>query len=322
MMTKIKNFTETNFEFEEIARLYNLVSHDDKDHPDDIKDAWEIRDKSIIRDRLMLYIQEKAIGYLGYLQGRAENNQNCYFNIFLDPDYNGHGYRTLLYEEMLKEVQAFNCKHLYMSVYEHENYNESKKLLVKNGFKNDFKVRESSLDLSKLDLGQYASLIKKLNQKGIKFYDAKNEMKDFPDHYKKLEELIWKYFQDMPMPKGISHTRMPFNQFIKYQNRFEEKLYGTQIIAVLGKEYIGATDIYVKSKSDPNKAWTGSLGVLHKYRRQGIATALKVKAFEALRKKGVKTVRTDNEENNPMYLINVALGFTPEPYCLEYQKDI
>ena len=75
-------------------------------------------------------------------------------------------------------------------------------------------------------------------------------------------------------------------------------------------------------KSDPHKAWTGSLGVLRKYRRQGIATALKVKAFEKLREKGIKKVRTDNEENNPMYQINVALGFTPEPYCFEYQKEI
>ena len=55
---------------------------------------------------------------------------------------------------------------------------------------------------------------------------------------------------------------------------------------------------------------------------KGIATALKVKAFEKLREKGVKQVRTDNEENNPMYKINVALGFTPEPYCYDYQRDI
>jgi len=209
-----------------------------------------------------------------------------------------------------------------MSIYEHVNYDESKNLLINNSFKNDFKIRESSLDLGSVVLDEYSSLIGKLDSKGIRFYDAKNEMKGFPDHYNKLEELIWDYCQDMPMPKGTAHTRMPFDQFIKYQNRFEKKLYGIQIIAVVGEKYIGATDIYVKSKSDPLKAWTGSLGVLREYRRQGIATALKIKAFEKLREKGIKQVRTDNEENNPMYLINVALGFTPEPYCFEYQKEI
>ena len=72
-MTEIKKFTETDFEFQEIARLYNLVSHDGKDHPDDVKDDWEIRDKSIIRNRLFLYRDNVVIGYLGYGQGRDEN---------------------------------------------------------------------------------------------------------------------------------------------------------------------------------------------------------------------------------------------------------
>ena len=125
MITEIKKFTETDIEFEAIARLYNLVSHDDQEHVDDIKDDWAIRDQSLIRDRLFLYHDNTLIGYLGYQQGRDENKQNCYFNIFLDPNYNGNGYRKLLYDEMLKEIQTFNCKRLYMSIYEHENYDNT-----------------------------------------------------------------------------------------------------------------------------------------------------------------------------------------------------
>ena len=209
-----------------------------------------------------------------------------------------------------------------MSIYEHKNYDQSKKFLVKNGFENNFKIRESSLDLGSIVLDEYSSLISKLDSKGIQFYDAKNEMLVFPDHYKKLEELQWRYGKDFPMPKGIAHTRNPFEQYMKYQKLFEEKHYGIEVVAVDGDIYVGSTDIHLFPKSDPFKAWTGSLGVLREYRRQGIATALKVKAFEKLRDKGVKQVRTDNEENNPMYKINVALGFTPEPYCYDYQKAI
>ena len=134
-------------------------------------------------------------------------------------------------------------------------------------------------------------------------------MKDLPNHYEKLEELGWKYGKDFPMPEGIVHTRQPFEQFMKFQKLFEEKRYGIGIVAVDGDKYVGSTDIHVFPKSDPHKAWTGSLGVLREYRRQGIATALKVKAFDKLKEKGIKQVRTDNEENNPMYKINVNLGF-------------
>ena len=321
-MTQIKKFTETDFEFQEIARLYNLVSHDDKDHPDDVKDDWEIRDKSIIRNRLFLYRDNAVIGYLGYGQGRDENKQNCYFNIFLDPQFNGNGYRELLYDRMCKDIQTFKCNRLYADIYEHPNYDHFKKFLLKNKFYVGLKIRESSLNLENLGLNEYTPLLDKLDSKGIKFYDAKNEMQDFPDHYKKLEELQWKYGKDFPMPKGIAYTRNPFEQYMKYQKLFEEKHYGIEVVAVDGDMYVGSTDIHLFPKSDPFKAWTGSLGVLREYRRQGIATALKVKAFEKLRDKEVKQVRTDNEENNPMYNINVALGFTPETYCYDYQKEI
>ena len=321
-MTKIKKFTGTDFGFQEVTRLFNLVSHDDQEHVDDMKEGWAVRDKSLQRERFLLYKDNTVLGFLGYAQGRNENHRNCYFNIYLDPEYNGNGYRKLLYDRMLKDIKTFDCKRLYADIYEHPNYDQFKKLLLENKFYIGLKIREYSLDLGTVDLIEYASLLEKLDSKGIKFYDAKNEMTDFPNHYEKLEELGWKFGKDFPMPEGIVHTRQPFDQFMKFQKLFEEKRYGIEIVALDEDKYVGSTDIHVLPKSDPHKAWTGSLGVLREYRRQGIATALKVKAFEKLQEKGIKQVRTDNEENNPMYLINVALGFKPEPYCFEYQKEI
>jgi len=221
---EIKNFTESNFEFDEIARLYNLVSHDDTEHVDDIKDSWAIKDKDRQRDRLFLYDENTVLGYLGYAQGRDENCRNCYFNIFLDPQYNGNGYRQLLYERMLEEIQTFACNRLYADIYEHPNYDHFKKSLLNNNFYIGLKIRESSLQLENINLIEYNPLLKKLDAKGIQFYDAKNEMLNFSDHYKKLEELQWKYGKDFPMPKGIAHTRNPFEQYMKYQKLFEEKL--------------------------------------------------------------------------------------------------
>tara|TARA_B100000315_G_C14521871_1_gene561948 strand:+ start:114 stop:1079 length:966 start_codon:yes stop_codon:yes gene_type:complete len=321
-MIEIKQFCETDFEFQEITRLYNLVSHDDQEHVDDMKEGWAIIDKSLQRDRLLLYNGDSVLGYLGYAQGRNENHRNCYFNIFLDPEYNGNGYRQILYERMREDIQSFDCNSLYADVYEHPNYEQYKQFLIKNKFYIGMKIRESSLNLETVNLDEYIPLLDKLDATGIQFYDAKNEMRDFPDHYKKLEELRWEYGKDFPMPEGIAYTREPFEQYMKYQKLFEEKRYGIEIVAVDGDTYAGATDIHIFPKTNPHKAWTGSLGVLREYRRKGIATALKVKAFEKLRGKGVKEVRTDNEENNPMYKINVALGFTPEPYCYDYQREI
>ena len=74
-MITVKNFTETDLEFKELARIDNLVNHDSINHPDDDKNDWKIRDKSLIRDRLLLYNNDILIGVLYYSQGRDENKR-------------------------------------------------------------------------------------------------------------------------------------------------------------------------------------------------------------------------------------------------------
>ena len=321
-MISIKNFSETDTEFIELARIDNLVNHDSIAHPDNDKNSWKIRDKSLVRDRILLYDNNILIGALYYSQGRDANSRTTFFTTHLDPTYNYNGYRNLLYNKMLDEVKRFNCNKVLTSIYDHPNYNEHKKLLIKNSFKLVQTNREYSCDVRKVDIKKYYPLIEKLESEGIKFYDSKEEMRNFSNHYKKLEELIWKYDQDIPFPNGVKHTRMPFKQFMKYSINFEENRYGTEIIAVLDGKYIGSTDLNVYHKSEPHKAWTGGLGVLKEFRRKGIATALKIKAIEKLLKKGITEIRTDNEENNPMYKINEALGFKQVPFNLEYMKEI
>jgi len=320
-MIQIKSFKATDYEFKELARIDNLVNHDSISDPNEDKNDWKIRDKSKIRDRILLYKNNTLIGVIYYSQGRNKNNKTCFYTLHLDPAFNNLGYREMLFKELLKKVKLFNCNLLHTSIYNHQNYNEHKKLLIKKGFKLVQTNREYSCDIKNVKIKKYQPLIDKLEGKGIHFYDSRNEMKNFPNHYKKLDELIWAYDQDMPIPEGIHHERPPFKQVMKMQMDFEENSYGTEIVAVKNHEYIGSTDIHVY-KSEPHKGWTGGLGVLKKFRRQGIATALKIKAIETLLKKGITEVRTDNEENNPMYKINVELGFKPVPFSLDYSLKI
>ena len=325
-MIEIKKFTETDFEFKELARIDNLVNHDSIDHPDDDKRDWGIRDKSVIRDRLLLYKNNILIGVIYFSQGRDENNRICFYTLNLDPEYNNNGYRSLLYSKMLEEAKKINCNIVHTSIYDHPNYSEHKKLLEQENFKLVQTNREYSCDIRKVDIEKYQPLIKKLESKGIEFYDSKGEMiindKKFPNHFEQLEQLEWQIEQDFPIPDGISHTRLPFKHWLKLCHDFYKNSYGVDIVAVYKKQYIASTDITVYPKAEPHKGWTGGLGVLKEFRRKGIATALKIKAIEILLKKGVTEVRTDNEENNPMYKINIALGFKPVPFSLDYSKKI
>ena len=321
-MIEVKKFKETDAEFIELARIDNLVNHDSIDHPDDDKREWTIRDKSLIRDRLLLYKDSLLIGAMYYSQGRDQNNRTTFFTLNIDPEYNTQQSRELLYNKMLEEIKSFDSNKILTGIYEHPNYDLVKQFLIDNQFKLVQTNREYSCDITKINIEKYQPLIGKLEKEGIKFYDSKEEMREWPDHYKKLEELIWTYSKDFPIPEGVEHTRMPFEQAMKMQIDFEKNCYGIEIVAVKNGEYIGSTDLEVYPKTEPYKAWTGGLGVLKGFRRKGIATALKIKAIERLIPKGISEVRTDNEENNPMYRINVALGFKPVPFSLEYMKEI
>ena len=320
-MITIKNFTATDKEFKELARIDNLVNHDSIAHPDEDKNEWNIRDKSLIRNRLLLYDDNILIGVMYYSQGRDENNKTAFFTLHLDPNYNNNGYRKLLYNKMLEQVEIFSCNKVHTSIYDHPNYEEVKKLIIKEKFKLVQTNREYSCDIRKVNIKKYYPLIDKLESEGIIFYDSRDELKNLPNHYKKLEKLIWTYSKDFPLPDGVVHTRIPFEQAVKIQIDFEENSYGTEVIAVKNNSYIASTDIFIY-KAEPHKGWTGGLGVLKEFRRKGIATAIKIKAIEKLLKKGVTEIRTDNEENNPMYKINVNLGFKPVPFSLDYLKEI
>ena len=318
----IRNFNETDKEFKELARIDNLINHDSIDHPEDDKRDWLIRDRNIIRDRLLLYENDFLIGVMYYSQGRGKNKRTTFFTLNIDPAFNTKESRSMLYNSMLKKIASFNSNVITTSIYDHPNYHLIKEFLIEKNFKLVQTNREYSCDITTIDIKKYQPLIKKLESEGINFYDSKEQMKNFPDHFKKLEELKWKYCQDFPIPDGIEHTRPPFDRFIKLTNDFYENCYGTDIVAVFKGEYIGSTDLAVYPKSEPHKAWTDGLGVLKKFRRKGIATALKIKAIQKLLSKGVTEIRTDNEQNNPMYKINEALGFIPVPFSMDYMKKI
>ena len=80
-MIEIKEFTSADGEFKQIARVYNIVSHDYVVHYKDDKDEWHIRDRGLLNERLLLYKNNTLIGYTSYEQGKKENQRTVFFTI-------------------------------------------------------------------------------------------------------------------------------------------------------------------------------------------------------------------------------------------------
>lgn len=58
------------------------------------------------------------------------------------------------------------------------------------------------------------------------------------------------------------------------------------------------------------------------YRRQGVATAMKLRAFKYVQELGKVRIEATNAETNPMLHLNLKLGFKPIYAWLEYKQIV
>jgi len=77
-----------------------------------------------------------------------------------------------------------------------------------------------------------------------------------------------------------------------------------------------------KSGEDIESLETGLTGVRREYRRRGLATALKSQNIEKAKILGTKQIQTSNEESNPMFQLNLRLGFVAQPADVDWKKTL
>ena len=122
----------------------------------------------------------------------------------------------------------------------------------------------------------------------------------------------------MPTPDPL--TRRPFDEWVKELDH-PAFLGGSWFIALDGDDYVGMSSTW-RDLATSERLHQGLTGVLRPHRRQGVATDLKIRVNEFARDRGARYIITDNEENNPMYAINVQLGFVNMPGLVIFRKMI
>jgi GNAT superfamily N-acetyltransferase len=318
MEFKIRNFEANDQEYEAISEVQSSVWPEYPRTVDEFKLNDKNWDKKYIFQRLVIEVDKKIVGFGGYSEPSWSYQPNKYsIGVDIMPAFRSNGIGTAFYEYVIGVLEKKNANNLIAST--RENQPQSIAFLEKRGFEFKMRFPISHLDLQTFEYDNYSEALSRTENEGIRLLNL-NELKDeYPNWQRKLYELKEELIKDVPSVEPL--TSEDFEIYIKRVFENPSLVPECWIIALDGDELIGYSNIW-KVLANDEKLDTGLTGVLRSHRRKGVCTGMKVHSMQAARNRGAKILETENEENNPMYQINLRLGFKPQPAWLDYQKII
>lgn len=186
-----------------------------------------------------------------------------------------------------------------------------------HGFEQVMRYPRSALNVTDFDPSAFGGLAVKIADQGVEIVSLDELAARDPQWRRNVYDLEMLLSQDVPMPTEFSPP--PFEKYA--QREFEDPDFMPELwlVALEGDTYVGMTCLF-KTGEGLDVLETGLTGVRRDYRRRGLAMALKSQAIEIAQGMGTRLIQTSNEENNPMYQLNLRLGFEAQPADVDWEK--
>lgn len=318
MNLDIRPFDYSDSDYRQAVNVYNTVW---TDHHDTV-DLWRHFDEKRVPGYVLKrYVAEqggKVVGVATAGQSPSSFEPGKFWtHFFVDPHSRCRGVGGTLFNHLLSELTLDEPKKL--TTWTTEDQVEGIRFLCNRGFQQVMRFPESELNLKTFDPAPFAGKVARVQNSHLQVRTYAELRQGDPEHRTKLYETFWEIVRDVPSPDPFT----PYSQEVWEERTFTNPylLEDGWLVAVDNGQYVGLTQLYVNS-GNPKILETGLTGVLRSHRRMGIATALKVLAIQYAIAQGYERIRTDNEENNPMYQINLALGFRPRPAGLDFVRHL
>ncbi len=286
--------------------------------------GWKYRHKThnpqFLSQLLLVEAEGKVVAYGSYTEPSWSYRPGKYaLNIVVHPDYRNQGIGTLLYDHMLGVLASRKLPPTMLISKTREDMAASLRFLQKHGFQSVMRFPTSRLDVASFDASRFAHTLESVKAAGIELHSVAELATVDPDYQHKIYELDWQCTLDEPTSDiPTKPTFAEYSKFVFDHPRFIPAAY---FIAVDQGDYVGLSELS-RDLAQPDQLHTGFTAVARSHRRRGIATALKTCAIAYAQQHGYVSITTGNEEHNPMYAINLVLGFTPQPAWLDFQKII
>ncbi|MCK4339572.1 MAG: GNAT family N-acetyltransferase [Candidatus Cloacimonetes bacterium] len=317
-MNIIRPFVNKKKEYEAFVAVENAIWVDYPSTVEEYMHYDSTRDPKYLFQRFVIEKDGKIIGSCMCCEPWWSMKPGKYYlNVSIHPDYRRRGYGSEAYDFIIKELEKHNPSVFVSDT--REDQTDSVKFLTDRGFIQLMREPTSQLDILAFDPKKFSGYAEKMNKLGIKIISLTEVEKINPNWKRMFWDLEWELLQDVPTTDPL--TRQTFENFEKRTLSSPGFYPDAQFFALNKGKYVGMSALWT-SKATPKKLFTGLTGVVQSHRRKGIATAMKVRAIDFARKYGATIIETDNEENNPMYFLNLKLGFKSKPAWLQYEKKL
>ncbi len=313
----IRPFDDSDRDYEASVAIWNAIWPDEPTSVEGMRYSNQTRSGKHFFQRLMAELEGKIVATAIYREPEWVNEPGMYdVQIRVLPEYQRRGIGTTIYDHIIERLNELERKPSSLVSDSREDQPHSTKFLTDRGFEQKQRQQVSRLDVASFDAAPFADLMARFEESGITVKTFEEYEAEDPDARRKTYEKYVELFQDVPI--FVDRFELTYEMFERELNA-PNRLPGAILLAFDGDEIVATTSLW-KRLADPGNLGTGLTAVARSHRRRGIAAALKVRSIEFAGSIDARVIQTDNEENNPMYDLNVRLGFKPTPAWLLFQK--
>ena len=319
-MYTIRPFNNSEADFEASTHVFNSMYPEYAQPVAQSKYDDENRSKDYFYLREMIEKDGKVIAVGRVNQSPWSFHPQKYdWGVFVHPDYDATDISQYHFDHIMKTTLA-DKDVIAMKSSAREDEAWRLQFLKDNGFTFKMRYPHSQLDVNAFDASPFESKVKRFKDSEIEIIDSVELKRREPENWQRILHGLCRVLDaDIPNPDSIEEE--PLELFVKGELEHPTFMPEGWLVALDGGDYIGITMLR-KDSMNPKKLWTGLTGTLRSHRRKGIATVLKLHAIDIAKRYGASVIETDNEENNPMFQINLQLGFEAIPAWMDFEKTI
>jgi GNAT superfamily N-acetyltransferase len=285
------------------------------DYPWSVEEARHDDDKwdhdRFFKKRIVAEEDGQMVGAVEFYHRPSRFHPDRYgFDLWVLPDRRRRGHGGALHEAAVTLLRERNALAATAGV--KETMTDGVEFTKKRGWVEIKRDWESRLVVAGFDFDNFAGASERVAAQGIRISTLADELARDPGAAQKAFELTDHCRRDVPAMD--QPTDVTFEEWKKDWIDAPSFLPDAFFVAIDDQgRWLGMSNLQ-RSIEDPSFIWQGLTGVRREARGKGLAMALKLMTVRYAQRLGVEHIKTWNDQRNqPMLAINVAMGFARQP---------